>query len=681
MKSPKKLFMGIDAGGTYTDAILFDKSTNTIIQSAKSLTTYPDPLGGIQSALSKFNESDLKKIQLLSVSTTFATNAILEDSRYPVGLIMIGKQKEADSFAETFIHIKGGHNYNGIEAEPLDVEAIKSFVNETKGLVSSYAISSVYSVLNPEHELLAKSIIKELTDFPVVCGHELTMSLGAFERAQTAYLNASLIPVAKKFTDSVVKTAEDLGINAKITMLKCNGAAALLSEVMEKPIETIFSGPAASILGGSFLSGFDTCIAIDVGGTSTDISMIEDGIPEISDTGAKVGGWSTKVRALKIETIALGGDSHVWIESEGVEDLINLPDGIDYSDIDTGDRNPRKGQRFSAPKELNIGPKRVMPLCRAATMFPDFIEILKNRWVPFNQKLTDFIQPTLFYINSCDSSLALTDEEKKYISVVKDTPTLIGNKNWEKNFVPENILKSLVSKRAVQMVGFTPTDALHVLGDFSEWNSEASEIGATILGNLLNMEKYSFCEHIKKTFTKKMATEAIYFLNDSFKRETIENFLGKRNYLKMKFDIPIILIGAPVSSYVEELNFLIDSEICVPEYYDVGNAIGALSGKFAKRVEVGIDIGVYETHTGFKEKDIFVYTKLGPTKFHTKDEAINFVKKYGREQIDEYMKECNVKPEDISYRESFVEYRSRPERPPFNIVYTFEGFAENKVQN
>lgn len=685
MKSPKKLYMGIDAGGTYTDVVLIDKSTDKIVQSAKSLTTYPNPIGGIQAALDCFDESVLSDVCLLSVSTTFATNAILENSGYPVGLILIGKQKEPEE-VEHYIFVAGGHNYNGKETEPLDERAITSFVLNTKDHVSGYAVSSVYSVLNPEHEIRAKEIILKNTDYPVVCGHELTLSLGAHERAQTAYLNASLIPVAKTFTDSVVSAAEERGIHAKITMLKCNGAAALLNEVMERPIETIFSGPAASILGGAYLSGNKTCLAIDVGGTSTDISMIEDGIPEISDIGAKVGGWSTKVKALKIETIALGGDSHVWIESEGIEDLIRLPDDSDMGytavspDFDTGDRDPRKGQRFSAPKELHIGPRRVMPLCRAASIFPEFLEILENRWVPHNQKLAEFIQPTLYYIKTDENVHSLTQEEKNYLSRIKLVPTLISNKNWENNFVPEAVLESLVLKRAVQMVGFTPTDALHVLGDFTEWAVKASEIGAAVLGNMLNMEKYSFCEHIKKTFSKKMATEAVYFLNNSIGRKQIENFIDNGKFSRFQIKIPIILIGAPVLAYMTELNKILNAQISAPPFYEVGNAVGALCGKFATRVEVNIEIGVYETNTGFREKDIVAYTQHGPMKFHTKADAINFAKKYGRERIDEYMKDCSVVPEDIHYRETKEEFSSRPEKPPFHIRFIFEGYAENKIQ-
>ena len=108
---------------------------------------------------------------------------------------------------------------------------------------------------------------------------------------------------------------------------------------MKKPIESVFSGPAASLLGASYLSGHETCTVIDVGGTSTDVSLIHKGLPHLSEAGAVVGGWQTKVRALRMETSAMGGDSHIWVQSGNI----------------------------------HIGPRRVIPLCRAAVLYPDFM--------------------------------------------------------------------------------------------------------------------------------------------------------------------------------------------------------------------------------------------------------------------------------------------------------------------
>ncbi|HML25165.1 MAG TPA: hydantoinase/oxoprolinase family protein, partial [Methanomethylovorans sp.] len=134
-----------------------------------------------------------------------------------------------------------------------------------------------------------------------------------YERGVTAYLNAQLIPLTNQFMQAVTSEIKKRNIEAKLMMLKCDGSMVSIGEALKKPIQSIFSGPAASLLGASHLSGFETCAVVDVGGTSTDVSMMHEGLPEISDQGAVVGKWQTKVKALRMETSAVGGDSHVWI--------------------------------------------------------------------------------------------------------------------------------------------------------------------------------------------------------------------------------------------------------------------------------------------------------------------------------------------------------------------------------
>ncbi len=149
-------------------------------------------------------------------------------------------------------------------------------------------------------------------------------------------------------------------------MLRCDGSVVSMHEAMKKPIESVFSGPAASLLGASYLSGHETCSVIDVGGTSTDVSMIYKGLPYLSETGAVVGGWQTRVRALRMETSAMGGDSHIWVQGSNI----------------------------------NIGPGRVIPLCRAAVLYPDFMSTLKKRWIPDRLKLNEHIQATKFFVRT-----------------------------------------------------------------------------------------------------------------------------------------------------------------------------------------------------------------------------------------------------------------------------------------
>lgn len=155
--------LGIDAGGTYTDTVIMEDSTGNILDSNKALTTYPDLITGIKSAIEGLNEEYLKKVKLVSVSTTLATNTILENTGYPVGLILIGDYEIPDkSSLQHYIQVSGGHTTTGAEMDVLDIESIKEFVLRTKDKVSAFAVSSYFSVRNPSHEIQAKEEIQKL---------------------------------------------------------------------------------------------------------------------------------------------------------------------------------------------------------------------------------------------------------------------------------------------------------------------------------------------------------------------------------------------------------------------------------------------------------------------------------------------------------------------------------------
>ncbi|MGM0771965.1 MAG: hydantoinase/oxoprolinase N-terminal domain-containing protein, partial [Halobacteriota archaeon] len=386
--------LGIDAGGTYTDAVIIRDSDGGVVDSKKAFTTYPDPLEGIKNVLDSLDKEYLADVSLVSVSTTLSTNALLEGTGDPVGLILVGEHPvEKDFPTRNIIFVTGGHDHNGEEVAPLDIETIHDFVLSTKDEVAAYAVSANFGTRNPEHELQTKETIRLLTSMPVVCGHELSQELGAYERAVTAFLNARLIPITASFVNSVTSDIKSRDIEARMLILRCDGSVSNVEDALNKPIETIFSGPAASLLGASHLSGRDTCAVIDVGGTSTDLLSIYNGVPEISKSGAVVGGWKTRVKALKMETSAMGGDSHVWV----------------------------KGGTFY------IGPRRVMPLCVAARQYAGFLEKLRRNKIISRESLNENFQQTKFFVKTGYEALGLDSSEKGVLSVIDSEPTSIND--------------------------------------------------------------------------------------------------------------------------------------------------------------------------------------------------------------------------------------------------------------
>ncbi len=639
--------LGIDAGGTYTDSILLRNSDGKVAGSNKALTTYPDLLEGITNSIDGLDQEKLKLVTMVSVSTTLATNTILEKTGYPVGLVLVGNYEiPADSEIENCIMVQGGHNSYGDEVADLDISTVESFVMRLKGRVSAFAVSSYFSVRNPEHELRVKALIQELTGLPVVCGHELAQSLGAYERGVTAYLNAQLLPVAEGFLKTVVGEIERRGLESRIAMLRCDGSVVSMHEAMKKPIESVFSGPAASLLGASYLSENETCAVIDVGGTSTDVSLIHKGLPYLSETGAVVGGWQTKVRALRMETSAMGGDSHIWVQ----------------------------GSR------TNIGPRRVIPLCRAAVLYPSFMNTLKKRWIPDRLKMNEHIQATKFFVRTKQIAVDLNREEKELLALIGNEPLSLKDVYWDKNILPsKKVMDSLIQKRLVQAIGFTPTDALHVLGEYAEWNSEASEIGATLLANFIGTGKQEFCINVKQLFAKNMARDLLAFLMEGVDRNEIEKMLEGNFFSRFKVDIPVVLLGGPVRAYVDSLKNLVDAEIIVPEYSGVGNAVGALVGKGTKRVEITVRTTYSESKYDLKTKGVFVYTPVGRRHFVVRAEALEFAEEFGRKLILDYMAESGYSPDQVTVNVEKKDIKVHTGDIPLETRFVFEGTSNSDV--
>ncbi|RXA20001.1 hydantoinase/oxoprolinase family protein [Methanosarcina sp. MSH10X1] len=639
--------LGIDAGGTYTDSVLIQKSDGKVVCSNKAFTTYPDPLEGIKKSIDGLDPEKLKSVAVVSVSTTLATNTILESTGYPVGLILIGNYEiPSDSGIKNCIMVQGGHDSNGEEAAALDLLAVEKFVLEIRNRVSAFAVSSYFSVRNPEHELRVKTLIQELAGLPVVCGHELAQSLGAYERGVTAYLNAQLLPVAEGFLKTVVSEIESRGLNPRIAMLRCDGSVVSMHEALKKPIESVFSGPAASLLGASYLSGHETCTVIDVGGTSTDVSLIHKGLPHLSETGAVVGGWQTKVRALRMETSAMGGDSHIWVQRGNI----------------------------------NIGPRRVIPLCRAAVLYPDFMSTLKKRWIPDRLKLDEHIQATKFFVRTGQKPASLSREEGELLALIGNKPLSLKDIYWDRNILPsKKVMGSLIQKRLVQVIGFTPTDALHALGEYTEWNAEASEIGATLLANFSGIDRQEFCLEVKQLFARNMAGDLIAFLMEGVDRTEIKKMLEGSFFARFKVDIPVVLLGGPVRAYVKELKQLIDAEILIPEYSNVGNAVGALAGKGTKRVEITVRTLYSESKYDLKTKGIFVYTPAGRRHFVIRSEALDFAEEFGKKLILDYMAESGLFPDQVTIRVDKKDIKVHAGEIPVETRFIFEGIANSDV--
>jgi len=306
------------------------------------------------------------------------------------------------------------------------------------------------------------SIIKE----PHTTFHQLSTKLGSVERATTAALNASLLAVLQDFIIAVRRAMERRGIEAPLMVVRGDGTLMSDEFAARSPVETIHSGPAASAIGGRFLSRTDDALVVDVGGTTTDLALIQNGEVTISENGASVSGYKTSVNAANLLSIGLGGDSHITTDREN---------------------------------NIAIGPERVVPLAYLAKEHPNIRARLKSltqkTWPAPNPKWLEY----WFLLREPKNPQALkTNQEKELVKLLKDGPKAIPEILEALGLFHLNQLGAdqLVRQEIIGKAGLTPTDLLHVDGRYKLWDTEASQYSLKILSNYLNWEAKELTDFI-----------------------------------------------------------------------------------------------------------------------------------------------------------------------------------------
>lgn len=337
--------LGIDVGGTNTDAVLLDENLQVIADI--KYPTSGDIYEGIVGALRKVLEEsgiDRTQIHQAMLGTTQCTNAIVERKNLAkIGILRIGAPAtlgvppmvdwtdDIRAIAEGNVIIGGGSEYDGKEIASLDEEAAKKFFEEMKEKgVRSIAISSVFSPVRNDHELRAAELCREIMgeDVHISVSSEIG-SMGLIERENATILNAALWKVAERFTDGFAKSLADEGIkNAEIYLSQNDGTLMTMEYARRYPILTVACGPTNSIRGASFLSKLKDAIVIDVGGTTTDLGVIQNGFPRESSIAVTIGGVRTNFRMPDVISIGLGGGSIVRQRENGKVTV--GPDSVGY---------------------------------------------------------------------------------------------------------------------------------------------------------------------------------------------------------------------------------------------------------------------------------------------------------------------------------------------------------------
>lgn len=613
------LALGIDTGGTFTDGVIFDLDRKSVKAKTKVETTRHNLTLAIDKCLDNLvvnlkndygAEVDLDQIKMVSLSTTLATNAIVEGQGAEVGLIQIGFEHRQGLPTPYYAVIPGGCSIKGKIKEELDLEAAQAAILEMKDQVDAFAVSAYLSIRNPIQEIQISELIRKLTNYPVVAAHQLSTDLGMHERTVTAILNARLMPLITSLMDSVKEGMKGLGIQAPLMVVRGDGS--LISETMarEKPIETILSGPAASIIGALTLTGVKQGLVIDMGGTTTDVAFLKDGRPSLNSEGARVGGWLTRVKAAEITTIGLGGDSLIQVSKNAV---------------------------------LTLGPQRVFPLSWIASQYPYLADELEGI-EPVDYSMMD-AQPTtiLTYIRD-PLNLKLTDTEQQILDLIKDGPHTL-------HYISKKLQKEidllpwhrLVTVASVHRAALTPTDVLHVNNGLDLWDKRSARLGTMMLAKRYGVSVEEFIAVVMEEIIYKLATITFDrlmteegYLSDYYSAEmsgsyTIRSILsGKRNnnqqvVFSAALRHPIIAVGAPVDAYFPALAERLGAELLLPPFADVANAVGTVSGKAVERVTILVkpgEGGGFLVHMPDKREFFMIF-----------EEAIDYACKEGQKYV------------------------------------------------
>lgn len=640
-----KYGLGIDTGGTYTDAIIYDFEHEKVVESTKSLTIKEDLKVGIKNGLNQLPKHLLTEVKLVSLSTTLATNAAVEGKVARGTLILVGCDRETVikyggqyglPDPDQIIFIDGGHNQQGEVISEPDWSTLKNLVDKASTDTDGFAVVQKWGMRNPEFEKKAKIYIRDWTGLPVVCAHELLGQLNFLKRAATTLLNVKLIPLIDDFMNAVKVGLEDRGIDAPLVIVRGDGSLMAEKFARERPLETLLSGPAASVVGGINLTNKKNSVIVDMGGTTSDLSLVKEGRLKLARGGIDVGAWKTGTKSIYLNTIGLGGDSCIELNKKN---------------------------------KVTIGPKRVAPLSWLASNHPVILDDIESYYV-----YSDTVDPCeLYYLttNFIDA-IDLTTGEKNICSVLEESPMSLKK-------IADNLslsiydlrMERLIQKDIVVKSALTPTDIMHITGDFQRWERRAAEMGAAVMAKLAGVNQEELCSVVIQKVKKKLYLNIIKLLLESENNFLLKGGLNRQleqlilmsyqenltddkitdnvtlnasiqgdsgidsgvnnnlyNYVECGFntDFDIIGIGAPSHVFIPDVARAINTNAIIPDNAPVANAVGAITGNISVEEEVMIK-PVY-SNTMLMGYDVFSSERR--KEFEDYDTALSWAKNESR---------------------------------------------------
>ena len=612
--------IGIDTGGTYTDAVIYDFEKETVLGSGKAPTTHQKLEIGIEGALDTLPQELLIKGDFLALSTTLATNACVEGTGGSAKLIFFGVEYKT---VEEMYSKYGLPQPNEILfLDGTDEKWEEKLIAEVPELENYDSIALVQIFASKDGgklEKRAKELLKDRLDMPIVCGYELFQERNVLRRGAGALLNAQLIPVIHNFIDEVKLVLAKKKLNIPIVIVRSDGSMMSLDFALEHPVETLLCGPAASVMAGAKLVNEPDALIVDMGGTTTDIAIIEDHVPVLEKSGVCIGKWKTFVKGLYVDTFGLGGDTAVRYEGE----------------------------------KLFLDEKRVAPLCVLASQYPYIKEELREM-IAYEKGLSMHFQHEFYLlVHDIQNKQGFSEEEKQFCAALKQGPLILKKAAAAVGRDTYNLRMERLEKLGVVIrSGLTPTDIMHIKGDFQTFDKEASQLAVSYVASCVHMsekeladkiydmvEEKLYCNLVRILWHKEMPDSMKYKDTRKWDEAIKASYLMARDQkngmcsLTFRTKAVLIGIGAPIHIFLKPVAELLGTRAVIPVEAPAANALGAVLGNVTASYTVELvanyDGGMVSSYTISGDEN---------AQYETYEEALIAAEKAAREKAEEQVK-------------------------------------------
>lgn len=620
--------IGIDTGGTYTDAVIYDMDTKKVLCSGKSLTTKSKLEIGIANALDAMDPQYVKQAEVLALSTTLATNACVEDKGSRAKLLIIGAdarmmERLTDVYASYGFRDMSQVSVIDARVEKIfsdpqdpDWEALKERIPEEFAQCKAIGLVQMFPNSNGgRFEKDGKAVFEKEMGVPVTTAFDMFDEADVLKRGAGTLLNARLIPLIAEFLQAVKNVMKDRSLDIPIVIVRSDGS--LMSELLAKecPVETLLSGPAASVIGGSVMAKEDDAIIVDMGGTTTDVALIREKRPVTARKGIQIGKWKTMVKGLYVDTFGLGGDSAVRFKEE----------------------------------RLFVDTRRVIPISLLAKEYPEVTKKL-NHLASMHRAHTRMLFEFYVLQKEIDGSIGYTAEEHRICAALKKGPLM-----------PEELaqvlgtdLYSLHTGRLedegiVMKSGLTPTDMMIVKGDFTIYSPDAALAAIACLAENVVDTAEEIPDKVYDLVEKKMYCNIVRILlqqkfpghDETTGDKNIEKFIewsyddakrGEKNSwmsTAITTELPIVGVGAPIHVFLPKVAKLLGTRAIIRENAAVANALGAIASQIVTKVSARVKA----EYKGTQLKGFSVYEDGKCLMFEEYQEAEDYAKVMTRRQV------------------------------------------------